>query len=563
MLKKLYIKNYALIDEMTVEFGPGLNIITGETGAGKSIIIDALSLILGERVKPDVIRQGSKMAVVECFFQLPENMDLNHVHGQIETETKELILRREIHESGKTRSFANDSPITNTVLSQIGDLLIDLHGQHAHQTLLKVDRHIEYLDNFGIDKALLESLKNSYKSFRSLSGELEILQQKAEQLKEKKELLEFQTKEISDLSPVAGEDETLENEIKILENSERIFQAVENITRILYDEEGSAVERLSTSEALLNGLIQVDKLFNQWRQDCETSRIQIEEISNNLKNYTKKIDFNPERLDQMRERLGMLNMLKKKYGNSLEHVLEFAGNARKDLDQLETVGDDIQRISKEIDSEMQRLTGLCSQLSDLRKQVAKKLETRTIEILEELGLQKGKFQIQFSEKENPKGPVRIDDKNLDITSRGIDRVEFLISLNPGEAVKPLALVASGGEISRIMLAMKTVLAEADRVPVLVFDEIDTGISGRVARVVGNNLKEVSIKHQIICITHLPQIASMGDAHYSVEKEIYENRSRTKISILNEKERVTEIAKLIGGEKITDAAIQSARELLNE
>jgi DNA repair protein RecN (Recombination protein N) len=563
MLKKLYIKNYALIDEMTVEFGPGLNIITGETGAGKSIIIDALSLILGERAKTDVIRQGSKMAVVECFFNLPDAIHLNKVHNQIETGTKQLILRREVHDSGKTRCFANDSPISNATLSQIGDLLIDLHGQHAHQTLLKVDHHLEYLDNFGIDRTLLESLKSSYKSFRNLSAELEILRQKAEQLKEKKELLEFQIKEISDLNPVAGEDKILENEIKILENSERIFQAVENITSILYEEEGSAVECLSTSETLLRGLVQVDPLFNQWRHDFETSRIQIEEIVNNLKGYTNKIDFNPERLDQMRERVDMLNLLKKKYGSTLDRVLEFAENVKKDLNQLETVGDDIQRISKEVESEKKRLSEICFKVSGLRKQLAKKLETRIVAVLEELGLQKGKFQIQFSEKENPNGPVRMNDKNLDTTSHGIDRVEFLISLNPGEIVKPLATVASGGEISRIMLALKTVLAEADRVPVLVFDEIDTGISGRIARVVGNNLKEVSLKHQIICITHLPQIASIGDTHYAVEKEISENRSRTKISILNDQERVSEIAKLIGGEKITDSAIQSARELLSQ
>lgn len=561
MLKKLYIKNYALIDKMCVEFGPGLNILTGETGVGKSIILGALSLLLGERVKTDVIRGDASMAVVEGLFDVPSYIKLETIDSQIVTDQEELLLRREIHQSGRSRSFANDSPISNSVLSAIGDLLIDLHGQHEHQTILKVDHHLDYLDNFGAEEGLLSRVKVSFKQFRSLKTELEDLQQRETRLHEKRELLEFQVQEIAKADPKEGEGESLESEERILRNSERIFQASNQITNLLYDGEGSVSEKLSTAENALTGLEGVDPLFEKWMKECESARIGVEEIVNNIQTFASRVEFNPQRLEILRERLGLFSQLKKKYGGSIEQVLKHWEEAKKELDQIENIGDEIDRVSTALEEEKKILTHLCEELSAQRRNVASNLEKETVAALEELGLKNSVFCISVEPKKNPEGPVQIGGQNYAVSSRGIDTAEFFISLNPGENPKKLTRVASGGEISRIMLALKTVLAEADRIPVMVFDEIDTGISGRIARVVGKNLKEVSRNHQVICITHLPQIASMGDLHFCVEKEVKANRSRTKIRPLGKEERVMEIAKLMGGEKVTESTIQSARELL--
>ncbi|MBN2031308.1 DNA repair protein RecN [bacterium] len=563
MLKTLSIKNYALIDVMVVEFGPGLNILTGETGAGKSIILGALSMLLGERVKTDVIRQGSSIAVVEGLFEKEVLSHLTDFKDQIDFGEDGLLLRREVHQSGRTRSFANDSPISNSLLAEIGDRLIDLHGQHAHQSLLKVDQHLEVLDNFGVDQTLRNQVKASYKKVKQIRAELEKLNRKEKELREKRELLEFQVQDIAKVDPTLGEEDELEQEERILRNSEKLFQASMLINDLLYDGEGSVSEKLSLAHDVLTDIADVDVVFKNWIKECETARISAEEIATAFQTYVSKIEFNPQRLEEVRERLGLLSVLKKKYGGTIEQVIQFLEYGKKELEQIETLGDDIERLNTEWIAENRELTRLCEALSKNRKTIGSDLEKRTIESLGELGLKNGIFKIVMTLNENPNGWIRINNKPVSVSERGVDRVEFIISLNPGEKPKPLNSVASGGEISRIMLALKTVLAEADAIPVLVFDEIDTGISGRIARVVGKNLKDVSGKHQVICITHLPQIASISDIHYRVEKKVKDERSHTTIRRLNEKERVMEIAKLIGGEKVTESALQSARELLEE
>ncbi len=562
MLKKLYIKNYALIDEMTIDFGPGLTILTGETGAGKSIIIGALSLLLGEKARSDVIRKSASMAVVEGLFDVPDSEEWNTVvSNQFEMPDDGLLLRREIHRSERSRSFANDSPISNSLLSTIGDLLVDLHGQHAHQTLLKVERHLDYLDNFSVDKNLLTQLKESFKKFRSLSTELNNLKQKQKELQEKQDLLEFQVQEIARANPRDGEEEELELEERILRNSEKLFEASNQLNELLYDGEGSVSEKLSLAESTLTGLVGVDPVFEKWVKEAESARIIVEELVNTVQTYVSKVEFNPQRLEEIRERLGLFTRLKKKYGPSIKEVVSFWERAKKELEQIENIEDEIASASIALEEERKKLSQIAAEVSAQRKQAASELEKRTVKALEELGLKNSQFHILLKQKDSSEGPVEIEGKNYAVSGQGIDTAEFLVSLNPGEDPKPLAKVASGGEISRIMLALKVVLAEADEIPILVFDEIDTGISGRIARVVGKNLKEVARKRQVVCITHLPQIASMGDFHFSVEKKTEGDRSRTTIRPLNEEKKVIEIAKLIGGENITESAMQSARELL--
>jgi DNA repair protein RecN (Recombination protein N) len=562
MLKKLTIKDYALIDELHVDFGAGLNILTGETGTGKSIIIGALSLLLGERANTDVIRQGADMAVVEGLFEVPVSEKWQESDAMMDASADGLLLRREVHLSGRSRAFANDSPIAISQLSAIGDHLVDLHGQHAHQTLLHVQRHLDYLDNYGVDAQLRNRLKESFKQFKSLTTELNTLREAEAQLRKKQELLEFQVQEIDKADPREGEEEALELEDKTLQNAERLFEASNQLNDLLYEGEGSASEKLKFAENILTGLRNVDPSFEKWTKESESARIAAEEVARGFQAYVSKIEFNPQRLEEVRERLGMFTHLKKKYGGSMEQVLKFRESARKELNQIETMGEEIDKISMQLEEENRKLSHVCQEVSAIRVKTASELASRAVVVLEELGLKNGVFNVDVQQKESAEGPIQVDSQSYDVSSRGIDKAEFLISLNPGEAPKPLAKVASGGEISRIMLALKTVLAEADEIPVLVFDEIDTGISGRVARVVGNNLKEVSTKRQVICITHLPQIASMSDIHFCVEKEVKNNRSRTTIRRLKAKEQIMEIAKLIGGEKVTESAVQSARELLN-
>lgn len=560
MLKSLYIKDYALIDEMSVDFGPGLNILTGETGVGKSIIIGALSLLLGERSKTDVIRQGASKAVVEGIFEVARSLRWETLGDQIALDKNGLLLRREVHDSGRSRAFANDSPISNTLLSSIGDLLIDLHGQHAHQTLLNAVRHLDYLDNFGVDGALLSYVKNSYKKYRSLKTKLDSLRNKESFLREKQELLQFQVQEIGRADPKIDEEEQLELEERILRNSERLFEASKQLAELLYDGEGSVSEKLTASQDILSGLTGVDKLFEKWVKECESARIAVEEVVGSIQTYVSKVEFNPQRLEEVRERLGLLSRLKKKYGGAMERVLTFYEEARKELDRVENIESDISKAATALEDERVRLSQHCGALSELRAKTASELENRVVSALGELGLKNGVFRIHVGPKENPEG-IHMGERRYAVTNRGVDSAEFFISLNPGENPKPLIQVASGGEISRIMLALKTVLAESDEIPVMVFDEIDTGISGRIASVVGKSLKDVSKKHQVICITHLPQIASKGDRHFCVEKKVTADRSRTTVRILDDEGRVHEIAKLIGGEKVSEAAIQSARELL--
>ncbi len=561
MLKTLTIKNYALIDELHVNFGRGLNILTGETGAGKSIIIGALSLLLGEKAKPNIIRKGAKMAVVEGLFDLPSTLEELQLSKDIPLMEDGLLIRREIHQSGRSRCFLNDSAISNSLLAEIGDWLVDLHGQHEHQTLLKKEKHIEYLDSFGIDQKLLQNTIDSYKNYKSLIEELKELIEKEKILKEKRELLEFQVNEIKRLAPRPGEDEELEKEENILKNFELLFQTSNSIRELLYDGDGAVSEKLSEVEKLISTLTSLDSNFEKWLSESHSARIITEEISKSIEEYVSRIEFDPQRLEEIRDRLGQLTRLKKKYGSTIDEIIKYQKNIEAQLSKIDDMGTKIDEISSCIEEERKRLSDNCMKLSQMRKTIASELEDKIECILEELGLNNGVFKVKIEEREDPDGELEIDGKRYRVSRRGIDRVEFFISLNVGEEPKPLAEVASGGEISRIMLALKTVLAEVDQIPTLIFDEIDSGISGRIAMVVGKNLREVAKKRQVICITHLPQIASNGEFHFCVEKEEDLYASHTRIRPLNREERILEIAKLIGGEKITESAIQSARELL--
>jgi DNA repair protein RecN (Recombination protein N) len=562
MLQRLYIKDVAIIDELNLEFGAGLNIITGETGAGKSILMGAVGLLLGDRAKSDMVRQGAQTAVVEGWFDVPTSLFSDLLSESFDIQEDGLILRREVLASGKSRCFVNDSPVPLALLSAIGDVLVDLHGQHEHQNLLRVDRHLSVLDAFCGDDGLLSDVRESYKRCRAIEEELLALHHQETQYRQQRDLLEFQAQEIEKAAPRPDEEEALERDERLLQNSERIVQTAKQLAGMLYEDEGSVSERLAAASGLLSGLDQADPAFGMWAKEAESARITVEETVRAVESYSQKIEFNPQRLEDIRERLSLFGRLKKKYGGSMQNVLAFLEDARAKLGRMDTVGGAIRDNEALLEGEKNRFSGFCAKLSGLRRKTASELQLKIAVALAELGLKNGVFEVRIWHKPHPEGLVLMDGRTYLATAQGVDSVEFFVSLNPGEEPKPLAQVASGGEISRIMLALKTVLAEADRIPVLIFDEIDTGISGRTARVVGNNLKEVSRKHQVLCITHLAQIASLADSHFCVEKDVVDNRSRTRVRPLGKDERVAEIAKLIGGETVTESALQSARELLS-
>lgn len=563
MLTKLIIKNYALIDEMSIVFSGGLNIITGETGAGKSIILGALGLILGDRAKTDVIRHGENNAMVEGIFVLSKTDFLKDFENDFDLFGNELIIRREVHESGRSRAFINDTPVSLQTLSEVGDRLIDLHGQHAHQSLLKVDHHIDFVDNFNKNEELLNSVANEFRRLKALHDQLANLNYLEQNTIEKKDLYAFHLSEINSINPGLDEEEQLIQDEKILKNGERILQSVSAIKNVIYDGNDSAIDNITFAEKTLSNLVSVDEKFHLLQTNFESARLILDDGINQLEDYVSKIDFDSQQLETMRERILQLQGLKKKFGGSIQTVLEYRNKIQNELNQMNSYDEEKAKLVKSIDSQKNIFREQCLKLSDYRKQNANELKVKVISALSDLGMPNSQFDIRFSATPSSKGYIQIDGMSVDATERGIDKIEFFISTNPGEPLKPLAQTASGGEISRIMLALKSVLADSDSVPILVFDEIDTGISGRIADVVGRGLKALATRHQIVCITHLPQIASKGEVHFSVEKRVKDNKTSTIVRLLDEELRLHAIAQLLGGETVTENTLENAKELLNQ
>ena len=565
MLKSLEIKDYALIDHISIEFGKGLNIITDETGAGKSIIIDAMSLLLGERASTDVVRKGAQKSFVEGIFDVELNKKVKSLLEENEIEFQpELIIRREISLKGSNRCFVNDSPVSLNIVKELGDLLVDLHGQHEHQSLLRTETHIEFLDEYANNNKLLEEYKVVYKELNRKQNELRELKSKEETLKEKKEIYGFQIKEIDNINPLPDEDELISNELNILENSEKLLELTDDIYNKLYDGEPSVIDLLGDTKHKLNQLAGIDKTFLESEGECDSALAIVKELANSLRSYKSKIEVDPKEVEEKRERLGAINLLKKKYGGSIQKIIEHRNRIKSEINLAENFSSEISKIESEIDK-LRRAAGTAADtLSSARKKQALKVETEVKKVLSQLGIVNADFKVNFvlSNADSANGNfIWLKNKKYHCLDNGIDEVEFYISTNAGEDVKPLVKVASGGEVSRIMLSLKTILAKSDKLPLLIFDEIDTGVSGRIAQKVGAALKDLASFHQIICITHLPQIAGMADHHYSVEKTQTNNRSVSTIRKINNEERIKEVAKLLSGEELSSASIESAKQLI--
>jgi DNA repair protein RecN (Recombination protein N) len=558
MLRELHIKNLSIIEDITVEFGGGFNVLTGETGAGKSIIIDALSLALGERAAGEFIRTGEKEAVVEAYFDIPQKMhpSLRDIlkQGGIDAENG-LILKRIISAQGKNRAYINGSMASVQALSDISRTMIDVHGQYEHQSLLSPEKQLDLLDAFGGLLSTRKKITSLYEAQLTSRRRINELTQREKDRAQRIDVLTYQINEIETAGLTAGEDEHLREEAKLLSNAVRLAELSNQSYESLYSSDSSCITVLSNILDNLREISTIDARAREALKSVEDALPLLEEAGYFLRDYKNSLDFDPDRLEQVQERLELIKSLRKKYGENIQEVLDYREKAVFELEELQHSGEKLDSFKGELQELKKEMTGLAHDLSEKRKATAKKIENQVIAQLSELSMPGTEFSIRIVQEE---GDDTTD--GFKSTHTGIDIVEFLISPNVGESLKPLSKVASGGELSRVMLALKSILAKGDSIPVLVFDEIDAGIGGKTAETVAGKLKKLSSQHQVVCITHLPQIASRADGHLKIEKSSIKGRTIVAIDTLDNEDRTSEIARMLSGE-LSDVSVRHAREML--
>jgi len=562
MLSSLYIRNFALIEELTIAFQPGLTVITGETGAGKSIIIGALGLVLGDRSSSEMVRTDTTKAVIEAIFRnnIPFSTEALLRSAEIDPGA-ELIIRRELSATGQSRCFINDTPCTVALLKQVGELLIDLHGQHEHQLLLQPRTHETLLDAFAGTAADAETCRAQKDEIQLLRKKLNSQRNNAEALAEKRDLLDFQYRELSETGVQEGEYEELQQQISLLENAETLAELCSSLNSLLYDADNAIYPALGSASKITEKLAAIDPRFNEMTELARVATDSVDELYRFSRSYSAGIDHNPVLLDSLRQRHHLIGRTAKKYAVAPDEIPRLALELEGQLNADEGGEEALLRTEASLASLRSELSHTALQLSQKRKEAAKRLETSVKEQLSELGIPRAIFIVSLTHTPDPEGDITIEGITYDTQGAGYDSIEFLISANPGEKPRPLVKVASGGEISRVMLAMKSALATNTDLPILIFDEIDTGISGRIADAVGRNIKSLSSLHQIIAITHLPQIAAMGNSHLCVHKVVENSRTLTRVSEIEGTERLEAIAALISGEHRSASSLSLAGELV--
>ena len=550
MLIELRIKDYAVIHDLTLELGSGLSALSGETGAGKSIIVGALSLLLGERAASDTVRTGAERAMVEAVFDVATYPKLGVQLDDlgIEAEDGLLILRREVAAVGRNRAWINESPTTARTVGELGRSLVDLHGQHEHQTLLRKDTQRHILDAFGEAEEDASAVEEAYEELGGLEAKLRELQDHRRELASRVDFLRFQMRELEEADVQSGEEEALTEENGRLENSEELLGETTRIHDELYSAEGALTDKVSGLAQTLARLKGWDPALEGPHEELQGAYHALAEVGRDLSDYVGGLRHDPGRLEEVRSRLDLIHSLKRKYGPTAEDVIATRDRVRTKLDEVEDGGWDEDTLAAEVDRTRSDLIAAAARLSEKRQAAATRLEEEVEALLPDLGLPSGTFKVQM-------------DTLPEVKSRGAESIEFLVSVNAGFPPNSLARVASGGELSRVMLTLKAILAQVDQVPTLVFDEIDAGIGGQVASLVAAKLKDVARYHQVFVVTHLPQLASQACSHLLVEKDEREGLAATAVRGLTGDARVREIARMLGGDPESETSQDHARELL--
>lgn len=552
MLETLRIENYALIEQAELEFQPGFNVLTGETGAGKSIIVGALTLVLGARAASDVVRKGAKRATIDAVFRLKQPSSrlqaLLEAH-EIELDDGELILSRSISAEGRSRAYCGGKIVPLHVLAQIGDELVDMHGQHEHQSLLKAERQLDLLDAYGGTEKLADEVATGVRELRELERSIREWEADDRERARKLEFLRFELNEIDKAGLQPGEEGELRQRRNLLTNAETIAETAATAYEALYEhpQGTAAMDTLGLAGQAIEQLADLDPRFQPMLGQVRDLEAALESLAQDVRGHTELSEWDPAELDQLNQRLSLISDLKRKYGETIEAILSYREQICSELTQHENRDEHLANLRRRHDELTQRLESKARELSKKRKSAAKRLDKEVTASLQELEMKGGRFETRFEASE--------------LTLHGMDKVRFLLAANPGETLKPLRQVASGGEISRIMLAIKSVFASADTIPTLIFDEIDAGVGGMVAHKVAGKLDRLAQSHQILCITHLPQIAAAAGNHYHVAKRTVKGRTTTKASRVESETRVKEIARLLDG-SVSTLSVEHARELLN-
>ena len=555
MLRELTIRNVAVIEELTVSLVPGLNVLTGETGAGKSILIDALQLVLGARGSENLLRSGAEEAAVEAAFDAEPGsraMELLEAEGIAVEPGEPIVLRRQLFRDGRTKAYAGGRLTSVATLRALGECLVDIHGQHPGQLLLDPRRHRELLDGYAGAAEEARAYRERYGAWQALRREREALLSAERERAQRQDLLEFQRREIEAARLTIGEEEALVAEDAILSNHERLFAAVEQAYVTLEESDEALLARLSAAAARVREASGIDQRLREVLEALETGAVHLREAARGLRDYRARIEFDPERLEAIQTRLHEIGKLKRKYGATVGEVLEHLTRVRADLAALERSETRLGELEQMLTTAQQDLAGRAERLSVARRRAAPRLQEAILAEIHELGMAKATFEVAVRSAaagEEGLGP------------HGVDEVEFLISPNPGEPLKPLHKIASGGELSRTMLAIRVILAAADQTPSLIFDEVDAGIGGNTAEMVGRKLTTVSRQRQVLCVTHLPQIACFADQHVVLSKRSLRERTQTTAQILPIAERARELARMLGGLRRSETPVQHATELL--
>ncbi len=566
MLLELRIQNFAIIDQIEIELGPGLTVFTGETGAGKSIIIDAVETLLGVRADTSVIRTGVEHSSVEATFKIMPSVR-EAVHAILKEEAllddeNYVTLQREFRREGRNIARVNGRTVNLGMLRSLGELLIDLHGQSEHLSLLRVKSHLNLLDRFAEAEAVVADYRTTYKQLQQVRSELAKLRREEKEAARKMEMLTFQVEEINLAGLSPDEESELKSERVRLANAENLTKYA-TIAQIALDEgeldSASATDRLGVALKALEDLVKIDEERKGLLERVQEMFDGTVELARDLNKYLQDIEFDPKRLEKVEERLNLIYTLKRKYGETIAEILAFGEKAQKELDEITHAEERMAQLEKEEHSLIQQLARKAAALSGVRHQAAEKLSGLIEKELTDLRMEQAKFGVDFRITPDPDGLPLADGSRVAFDHNGSEQVEFLVEPNPGEGMKPLVKIASGGETSRLMLAMKNVLASADQTPTLIFDEIDQGIGGRVGAVVGQKLWHLGREHQVLCITHLAQLAGFGEKHFKVEKAIHEGRTTTVVHAVQNRARLMELAQMLG--EVSEGTVKSAQEIL--